>query len=212
MKIEEVDIDSLKPASYNPRNIDAEEMASLKRSLKQFGFVDPAIIRKKDNMIIGGHQRIEAAKNLGWDKVPVIVMDVSANDAKLLNVALNKISGDWDDVKLASLLKELKYDSSVDELLTGFSEEELDTLLWDLGQDDLDEELREEDPDKLDTPEVYDERDVRVIVLSYPLQSYDGIVDKLNKLVKSLEVESYSEVVLRLLDGYENQEAMVEDE
>ena len=132
MKIEQVDVDSLKPASYNPRSIDAEEMASLKRSLKQFGFVDPAIIRKKDKMIIGGHQRVAAAKELGFETVPVIIMDVTANDAKLLNVALNKISGDWDDIKLANLLKELKYDSSVDELLTGFSEEELDTLLWDL--------------------------------------------------------------------------------
>ena len=149
MKIEQVDVDSLKPASYNPRSIDAEEMASLKRSLKQFGFVDPAIIRKKDKMIIGGHQRVAAAKELGFETVPVIIMDVTANDAKLLNVALNKISGDWDDIKLANLLKELKYDSSVDELLTGFSEEELDTLLWDLGQDDLDEELREEAEEKL---------------------------------------------------------------
>ena len=203
MKIEEVDIDSLKPASYNPRNIDAEEMESLKRSLKQFGFVDPAIIRKKDNMIIGGHQRIQAAKELGWETAPVIIMDVSANDAKLLNVALNKISGDWDDVKLANLLKELKYDKSVDELLTGFSEEELDTLLWDLGQDDLDEELREEDPDKLDTPEVYDERDVRVIVLSYPLQDYEGITTRLDELVKEFEVESYSDVVIELLERHE---------
>tara|TARA_B100001094_G_scaffold313877_1_gene352135 strand:+ start:649 stop:1260 length:612 start_codon:yes stop_codon:yes gene_type:complete len=203
MKIEQLDIDSLKPASYNPRNIDAEEMESLQRSLKQFGFVDPAIIRKKDNMIIGGHQRVEAAKRLGWETVPVIIMDVSANDAKLLNVALNKISGDWDDVKLANLLKELKYDSSVDELLTGFSEEELDTLLWDLGQDDLDEELREEDPDKLDTPEVYDERDVRVIVLSYPLQDYEGITAKFDELVKEFEVESYSDVVIQLLERHE---------
>tara|TARA_R100001463_G_scaffold2715_2_gene11161 strand:- start:3870 stop:4481 length:612 start_codon:yes stop_codon:yes gene_type:complete len=203
MKIEQLDIDSLKPASYNPRNIDAEEMESLQRSLKQFGFVDPAIIRKKDNMIIGGHQRVEAAKRLGWETVPVIIMDVSANDAKLLNVALNKISGDWDDVKLANLLKELKYDSSVDELLTGFSEEELDTLLWDLGQDDLDEELREEDPDKLDTPEVYDERDVRVIVLSYPLQDYEGITARFDELVKEFEVESYSDVVIQLLERHE---------
>tara|TARA_R100000234_G_scaffold107390_1_gene78423 strand:- start:253 stop:864 length:612 start_codon:yes stop_codon:yes gene_type:complete len=203
MKIEEVDIDSLKPASYNPRNIDSEEMESLKRSLKQFGFVDPAIIRKKDNMIIGGHQRIEAAKALGWETAPVIIMDVSANDAKLLNVALNKISGDWDDVKLANLLKELKYDNSVDELLTGFTEEELDTLLWDLGQDDLDEELREEDPDKLDTPEVYDERDVRVIVLSYPLQDYEGITARFDELVKEFEVESYSDVVIQLLERHE---------
>ena len=203
MKIEEVDIDSLKPASYNPRNIDAEEMESLKRSLKQFGFVDPAIIRKKDSMIIGGHQRIEAAKALGWETAPVIIMDVSANDAKLLNVALNKISGDWDDIKLANLLKELKYDNSVDELLTGFTEEELDTLLWDLGQDDLDEELREEDPDKLDTPEVYDERDVRVIVLSYPLQDYEGITARFDELVKEFEVESYSDVVIQLLERHE---------
>ena len=203
MKIEQVDVDSLKPASYTPRSIDAEEMASLKRSLKQFGFVDPAIIRKKDKMIIGGHQRVAAAKELGFETVPVIIMDVTANDAKLLNVALNKISGDWDDIKLANLLKELKYDSSVDELLTGFSEEELDTLLWDLGQDDLDEELREEDPDKLDTPEVYDERDVRVIVLSYPLEAYEAIVDRLDALVKELDSESYSEVVAHLLDKHE---------
>ena len=203
MKIEQVDVDSLNPASYNPRSIDAEEMASLKRSLKQFGFVDPAIIRKKDKMIIGGHQRVAAAKELGFETVPVIIMDVTANDAKLLNVALNKISGDWDDIKLANLLKELKYDSSVDELLTGFSEEELDTLLWDLGQDDLDEELREEDPDKLDTPEVYDERDVRVIVLSYPLEAYEAIVDRLDALVKELDSESYSEVVAHLLDKHE---------
>ena len=203
MKIEQVDVDSLKPASYNPRSIDAEEMASLKRSLKQFGFVVPSIIRKKDKMIIGGHQRVAAAKELGFETVPVIIMDVTANDAKLLNVALNKISGDWDDIKLANLLKELKYDSSVDELLTGFSEEELDTLLWDLGQDDLDEELREEDPDKLDTPEVYDERDVRVIVLSYPLEAYEAIVDRLDALVKELDSESYSEVVAHLLDKYE---------
>ena len=203
MKIEQVDVDSLKPASYNPSSIDAEEMASLKRSLKQFGFVDPAIIRKKDKMIIGGHQRVAAAKELGFETVPVIIMDVTANDAKLLNVALNKISGDWDDIKLANLLKELKYDSSVDELLTGFSEEELDTLLWDLGQDDLDEELREEDPDKLDTPEVYDERDVRVIVLSYPLEAYEAIVDRLDALVKELDSESYSEVVAHLLDKHE---------
>lgn len=203
MKIEQIDIDLLKPASYNPRHIDDDEMRSLKRSLKQFGFVDPAIIRKKDKMIIGGHQRIAAAKELGLETVPVIFMDVTANDAKLLNVALNKISGDWDDVKLANLLKELKYDSSVDELLTGFSEEELDTLLWDLGQDDLDEELREEDPDKLDTPEVYDERDVRVIVLSYPLDGYEAIVDRLDALVKELNLESYSEVVAHLLDKHE---------
>lgn len=203
MKIEQVDIDSLKPASYNPRSIDKEEMESLKRSLKQFGFVDPAIVRKKDKMIIGGHQRVAAAKELGFESVPVILMDVTANDAKLLNVALNKISGDWDDVKLANLLKELKYDSSVDELLTGFSEEELDTLLWDLGQEDLDEELREEDPDKLDPPDVYDDRDVRVIVLTYPLEAYEVITERLDTLVKKLELKSYSDLVVHLLDEHE---------
>ena len=132
MKIKELDIDLLKPAIYNPRKIDTEQLNDLVRSLKQFGFVDPLVVRSEDNMIIGGHQRYEAAKLLKYKTVPVVQLDISENDAKVLNVALNKISGEWEEDKLTSLLAELKDMDDVDELLTGFDKDEIDDLLADL--------------------------------------------------------------------------------
>ena len=132
MKIKELDIDLLKPAIYNPRKIEPEKLNDLVRSLKQFGFVDPLVVRSEDNMIIGGHQRYEAAKLLKYKTVPVVQLDISENDAKVLNVALNKISGEWEEDKLTSLLAELKDMDDVDELLTGFDKDEIDDLLADL--------------------------------------------------------------------------------
>ena len=132
MKIEFVDPELLKSAAYNPRQISREELNKLIKSIKQFGFVDPALVRKHDNMIVGGHQRVKAAIELGLKEIPVVYLDITENDAKLLNVALNKISGDWDEDKLTELLAELKFFDDIDELLTGFDEDELDQLLADL--------------------------------------------------------------------------------
>ena len=132
MKIELIDPETLKSAAYNPRQISREELNKLIKSIKQFGFVDPALVRKDDNMIVGGHQRVKAALELGLKEIPVVFLDITENDAKLLNVALNKISGDWDEDKLTELLAELKFFDDVDELLTGFDEDELDNLIADL--------------------------------------------------------------------------------
>ena len=132
MKIELLDPETLKSAAYNPRQISREELNKLIKSIKQFGFVDPALVRKHDNMIVGGHQRVKAAIELGLKEIPVVYLDITENDAKLLNVALNKISGDWDEDKLTELLAELKFFDDVDELLTGFDEDELDQLIADL--------------------------------------------------------------------------------
>ena len=143
MEVVTVEIDTLKPAHYNPRQISKQELAKLTKSIKQFGFVDPALVRKADNMIVGGHQRIRAARELGLKEVPVIYLDVSENDAKLLNIALNKISGDWEEEKLAALLAELKTMDDIDELLTGFDEDELDQLLAEF--EELEEGLTDDD-------------------------------------------------------------------
>tara|TARA_R110002051_G_scaffold284383_3_gene346526 strand:- start:624 stop:1781 length:1158 start_codon:yes stop_codon:yes gene_type:complete len=132
MKINFVDPETLKSAAYNPRQITREELNKLIKSIKQFGFVDPALVRKHDNMIVGGHQRVKAALELGLKEIPVVYLDITENDAKLLNVALNKISGEWEEDKLTQLLAELKFFDDVDELLTGFDEDELDELLADL--------------------------------------------------------------------------------
>jgi ParB-like chromosome segregation protein Spo0J len=129
LKIEHVAIDSLRPDPANPRRIGERELESLTRSLQQFGFVQPVLVRKSDNVVIGGHQRLVAARRLGWKKVPVVFLDLSPEQARLLNLALNKISGQWDQELLARMLADLKPIEDIDLSLSGFSEEELGRLL-----------------------------------------------------------------------------------
>ena len=111
MIIEEIEISKLKPAEYNPRTITKEEFAGLKQSIKSFEIVDPIIVNK-DLTIIGGHQRVKAALELGYTTVPCNVLDLDKKTEKKLNVILNShaISGKYDEIKLDEILEELKLD------------------------------------------------------------------------------------------------------
>jgi DNA modification methylase len=107
----------------------ADELEKLKRSIQSFGFVAPLVVRRRDNTIIGGHQRFEAAKALGYATVPVVFVDVTEAEAKALNLALNKIGGEWDLPRLGALLDELQSLPDLDETLSGFDHSEIDSLL-----------------------------------------------------------------------------------
>lgn len=122
MKIENVAIDSLHPDPANPRTIGKEEMKALTRSLRQFDFVQPVLARREDSIVIGGHQRLVAARRLGWKTVPVIFLDLTVEQSRLLNLALNKISGEWDQELLARMLAELKPVEDIDLSLSGFTQ------------------------------------------------------------------------------------------
>ena len=104
----------------NPRVMPNAERAELAGSLEQFGFLQPVIARGSDRLVIGGHQRIEAARQLGWTEVPVIWWEGSDQDARAFNLALNKIQGSWDEAKLADVLAELAGVESLQEALRGF--------------------------------------------------------------------------------------------
>ena len=84
---------------------------------------------RDDNIVIGGHQRLLAARRLGIKQVPVIFVDLTQDQARLLNVALNKISGEWDEELLGRMLSDLHAVADLDLTLTGFDEDELDKLL-----------------------------------------------------------------------------------
>lgn len=130
MNIERRAISELHPAEYNPRKAltpEDAEYQKIKHSIETFGYVDPVIVNK-DGTIIGGHQRYTVLSDLGYTEIDVVVLDLSKEDEKALNVALNKITGEWDNLKLRDLLVELDlgdYDISV----TGFSGHELDELI-----------------------------------------------------------------------------------
>ncbi len=101
--IVQIAIDDLIPDPANPRRISDEELESLTRSIREFGLVDPIIARAEDKTVIGGHQRLLAARRLGMKTVPVVLTDLSQEQARLLNLALNKVSGTWDQELLAHL-------------------------------------------------------------------------------------------------------------
>lgn len=121
-------IADLRPAPWNPRFMPEDQRESLARSLKEFGLVDPAIVRPSDNLIIGGHQRIDVAQEMGYTEFPVVYHECSDNEAKLLNIALNRITGAWEQDKLAALITELM-EAGEDVSSTGFAEPELEELL-----------------------------------------------------------------------------------
>ena len=124
-QITHLPIKELRLDPANPRRISDEELESLTRSIREFGLIDPIIARREDKVVIGGQQRLLAARKLGMKQVPVVLVDLSEDQAHLLNLALNRISGSWDQELLARLLGELNAVPDVDLSLSGFSDDEL---------------------------------------------------------------------------------------
>ncbi|HHX0204634.1 TPA: site-specific DNA-methyltransferase [Enterococcus faecalis] len=147
MQIEKMKLSDLKAADYNPR-VDLkpgmQEYEKLKQSILEFGFVDPPIYNIQTGNLVGGHQRVAVAKELGlFNEIEVSVVDLSLDKEKALNVALNKISGRWDEEKLSILLNELD-DEAVN--LTGFDTEEVDGLLASFNyEEDIEKPIIEDD-------------------------------------------------------------------
>jgi DNA modification methylase len=135
--IEHVPVSTPVPSAYNPRTMSRAELRKLVRSMAQFGCVEPLVVRRQDQAVIGGHQRLEAAKQLGLQTVPVVYVDVTEAEAKALNLALNKIQGEWDLPKLGVLLEELRDLPGLDETLSGFDARELEAVLADLERQQL---------------------------------------------------------------------------
>lgn len=131
ISIEHVAPDALRPAPYNPRTMTDEARARLRRGIETFGLVDPIVARRSDGLVIGGHQRLHAAKEIGVATVPVVYLDdVDDQQAAALNVLLNNPSaqGEWDMARLSELLSELDA-TGFDATLTGFDTDALEGIL-----------------------------------------------------------------------------------
>lgn len=136
-------------ADYNPRSISSDAMVALKKQLSTTGLVEPVVARAEDGLVIGGHQRLAAIRSLleeqGATKkqiddhrvAVVLVPGLSDIAAKALNLALNKISGDWDYTKLPEILRDISAAvDGIDVDATGFSVDEISSILGLLEGDD----------------------------------------------------------------------------
>lgn len=137
--VREIEITKLNAAPYNPR-ITLEpgmpEWEKLKSSIETFGNVEPIVWNEQTGNVVGGHQRLAVLKSMGYETVPCSVVNLSETDEKVLNVALNKIRGQWDYDKLEDILRGFDYEVAT---ASGFSAEEIAVILAN-NEDLLDDE------------------------------------------------------------------------
>ena len=149
LEIKNYPINSLIFSEYNPRQLMKDQYKHLRDSLERFGFVDPCIINKhpdRENIVIGGHQRIRIAQDLGIKEIPCVEVELDADRERELNIRLNKNVGEWDWDALANYF-------DVGELTEwGFKEKEL------VGND-----IAEIEPEIGITPELYESHNYLVL-------------------------------------------------
>ena len=189
MNIEEININQIKPAKYNPRKITDNELNKLKKSIQEYGLVDPLIINLNNMTIIGGHQRYKILQeennktgkyetlqlykmgDVGWVFTDETLTIPTESYEKGLNIALNKISGEWDYTKLNKLMDELLEDKTFNINLTGFNDLDMESLNKNL--DDLE----------------FEQNNQNNMILSMVIDCQDET--ELNQLYSRLDEEGY---------------------
>ena len=162
IKIERIPFKQMNLAPYNP-HVSLEPgdpmYDALKQSIETFGCVEPIVWNKRTGNIVGGHQRFKVAKDLGYTEDNVVIVDLEDTQEKSLNLALNKVSGQWDNDKLARILEEMQ-ETSIDAI--GFSEGEISRILENANLD-IDSFFKDaESPPEKDTEdETYGEDEIQ---------------------------------------------------
>jgi len=131
-EIKQMKITDLKKSEYNPRKITDQELKKLENSIKTFGFVVPVVVNQnptRENVVISGHQRIKIAEKMGMKEVPCMIVDLDLTKERALNLALNKISGEFEEEQLTDLLMKIEEENEDLLSLTGFNTEEINYLL-----------------------------------------------------------------------------------
>ena len=124
-----VPTDKLIPYINNARTHSKEQIAKLRSSIREFGFINPIIIDKKYNVIVG-HGRLLAAKEEGMKEIPCVYVDyLTEAQKKAYILADNRMALDagWDDELLSIEMEELQ-NIGFDLGLTGFDEKEIADL------------------------------------------------------------------------------------
>jgi ParB-like chromosome segregation protein Spo0J len=150
MNIEKIEINKLKPATYNPRQISTKDFKSLKESINKFGLVDPIIVNKCYT-IIGGHQRYKICKDLDYKDIGCIILDLDKEQERELNIRLNKNTGEFDMDILAN-------EFDIDELVDwGFKHIDLDVNIDKLEEENNSATITIKEDDEIKAQELYND-------------------------------------------------------
>lgn len=195
MNIRTIKATELNAAAYNPRkDLQPEdtEYQKLRRSIEEFGYVEPIIWNERTKTVVGGHQRLKVLLEKGADEIQCVVVDVDEKDEKILNVLLNKVKGRWDIGKLADLLQELDELGGLD--MTGYEEWELQALLmqYDHIKDLMEEDFSDYGSDK--------ERDTFVMTFSLPVGARECVEEYVRKTDNAKE-ELATAIINKVKEG-----------
>lgn len=136
-------ISDISPSKYNPRTISDESLGRLTKSLAEFGNIQPITWNARTGNVVGGHQRLKVYQAMGKTEVEVWAVDLSEQKEKAANIALNKLSGEFDMTSLKDLIEEINT-GDIDLDITGFSSNEIEQIMVAFqGQVDVDEEWKE---------------------------------------------------------------------
>lgn len=129
--IETVALERLVEDPKNARMHPEKNLTAIKQSLQEYGQVEPLIVRRQTNVVIGGNGRLECMRALGWESANVVFLDIDEARANALSLALNRTSelAEWDEQKLFGLLEELVTDEDTLVAFTGFDEQALSSML-----------------------------------------------------------------------------------
>ena len=150
MNIEKIEINKLKAATYNPRQISTKQYKDLKESINKFGLVDPIIVNKCYT-IIGGHQRYKICKDLDYKDIGCIILDLNKEQERELNIRLNKNTGDFD---MDILANEFDIDQLVD---WGFKHIDLDVNIDKIVDEDNSATITIKEDDEIKAQELYND-------------------------------------------------------
>lgn len=162
LTIKKMKIADLNPAKYNPRKElkpGDKEFEKLKNSIEHFGYVELIVVNTANhNTVISGHQRLNVLKYLNVDEIECVTVEMNETEEKALNIAMNKVSGAWNEQLLADLIVDLQsVDFNVD--LTGFEAPEVEQLFSKV----YNKKIKEDDFDvdgELEKPTVAREGDI----------------------------------------------------
>jgi ParB-like chromosome segregation protein Spo0J len=195
MNIRTLKATELKAAAYNPRkDLQPEdaEYQKLRRSIEEFGYVEPIIWNERTGNVVGGHQRLKVLLEQGAEEIECVVVDLEEKDEKILNVLLNKVKGRWDIGKLADLLQELDEAGAME--VTGFEDWELQSLLmqYDHIKDLMQEDFSDYASDK--------ERDTFVMTFSLPAEAREAVESYLQN-TENAKIELATAIINKVKEG-----------
>lgn len=195
VEIRTLKAEQLKAADYNPRkDLQPEdaEYQKLRRSMDEFGYVEPIIWNERTGNVVGGHQRLKILLEKGVEDIDCVVVNLDEKDEKILNVLLNKVKGRWDIGKLADLLQELDEAGAME--LTGFEDWELQSLLM---QYDHIKDLMEEDFSDYSAEK---ERSTFVMTFSLPAGARETVENYMQK-TENAKAELATAIINRVKEG-----------